>query len=143
LTIALLLATFGCHGGGSSPTEPLTSSGSLHFTDSGCACVQPPYPGIAVYIDGEYRGLLPVFGELSVTLPAGDHTWSTESPNGATTVRIEAGRTTNVRIETNLSCTEGCSDSRVPTPLSSLRDARKRWPAYGARLGRMEACHAT
>jgi len=105
----LLLA----HCGGGSPTEPLPpGDGRLLFTDSGCACVNPPYPPIAIYVDGKQAGELPVFGKLGITLSPGRHTWSTfaDDPN-PTPVVIQLGATSTVSLITNLSCPDGCGDS--------------------------------
>lgn len=100
-------------GGGGSPTEPLPAGdGRLLFTDSGCACVNPPYPPIAIYVDAKQVGELPVFGKLGIELPPGRHTWSTvaDDPN-PTPVVIQLGATVTVNLMTNLSCTDGCGDS--------------------------------
>jgi len=109
--IALLLLV-SC--GGSSPTEPLPpGTGSLLFTDSGCACVPPPYDPIAIYVDGRQAGALPVFDKLDLPLSPGRHTWSlTANDPSPTPVDIPLGGTITVNLFTNLACTDGCGDAR-------------------------------
>lgn len=106
---SLLLASCG---GGSSPTEsPMPGDGLLLFTDSGCACVNPPYPPIPIYVDGRPVGPLQVFGKLSIDLPPGRHTWSlTANDPNPTPVTIQLGATTSISLTTNLSCPDGCVD---------------------------------
>jgi hypothetical protein len=107
VVIAATLFVAGC--GGATPTEP-NALGQIHFIDSGCACTPPPYPGIPIYVDGKVAGTLPVFGELTLSLSPGTHTWSADSAGAGTSVLIQAGGTTTVQIFTNLNCVDGCAD---------------------------------
>lgn len=93
----------------SSPTAPL-APGQLRFVSNGCACTKPPYPGIPIYVDGQQAGVLPVFGELKLTMTAGPHVWSTEASGATTSVQVHSGGTTTVRIFTNFNCPDGCTE---------------------------------
>jgi hypothetical protein len=117
---AALLLTISCGQGGNSPTAPEslpppTGDGLLLFQDSGCACVNPPYDPIPIYVDGRQAGVLPIFGRLSVPVAAGQHTWSSTAADfGATTVLVPARATITLDIYTNISCTQGCGDNPPP-----------------------------
>lgn len=95
--------------GSESPTAP-SDLGQLRFVSNGCACVKPPFPGIPVYVDGQQAGVLPVLGELTLTMPAGPHVWSVQSAGATTSVQVPSGGTTTVRIFTNLDCPDGCTE---------------------------------
>ena len=115
--LAAGLAAFcmaGC--GGSTPTAPQApaapqpaAAAGLLFIGSGCACSPPPYPVIAVYVDGKQVGTLKIFGQLSVPLSPGMHTWSTASGGGGTQVVVPPGSTVSVYISTNFNCGGGCA----------------------------------
>ena len=113
ISLAAFLALFvlSCKGG--SPTEPESSTGSLHFIDSGCTCGNGPFPPIVVFIDGKQAGLLPIFGSLTVNLLPGPHTWSIDDASGPTSVTIQAGHTETVRIMSNINCPDACTDDNA------------------------------
>jgi hypothetical protein len=113
VTCVVLLAC-ACNGG--SPTAPESSGsnlpageGALAFTDSGCACVNPPWQVITIFIDGKKAGTLPVFGKFSIDLPAGQHTWSDDDGDGPTTVTVQDRATIAINVFTNLGCNDGCA----------------------------------
>jgi hypothetical protein len=113
LTGVVLLAC-ACTGG--SPTAPESSGsnlpageGALAFTDSGCACVNPPWQPITIFIDGKKAGTLPIFGKLSIDLPAGRHTWSDDDGDGLTTLSVPDRATIAINVFTNLDCNDGCT----------------------------------
>jgi hypothetical protein len=131
---ALLLAHCG---GGSGPTapEPLAGKGELFFVDSGCACVNPPFTPIPIYVDGQQAGLLPVFGKLSLSLAPGPHTWSDASANDPNPnhVVIQPGQVLTENLFTNVSCSDDqCSSDSDPmalrTPSSTPAVGRSRSP---------------
>ncbi len=93
----------------SSPTAP-SAFGQLRFVDSGCACVKPPYPNLSVFVDGQKAGELPVFGELNVAVPAGNHVWAIDSSGPTTSIQVVSGTTMTVHVFTNLGCVDGCTD---------------------------------
>ena len=117
--LCLLLAVTGvvllaCACNGGSPTEPSGSNlpageGALAFTDSGCACVNPPWQPITIFVDGKKAGTLPIFGKLSIDLPAGQHTWSDDGGDGPTTVTVQDRATIAINVFTNLDCNDGCT----------------------------------
>ena len=106
-----------------SPTAPDETSntpiaagdGQIYFVDSGCACVNPPYPSISITIDSKPAGTLPIFGHLAVNLPPGPHTWSDDSGDGPTQFTITQGKVMTVNVFTNLDCGDSCptDDSQV------------------------------
>jgi hypothetical protein len=106
-------STAGCGGGSPtappSPTipQPAAATGLL-FIGSGCACSPPPYPLIAIYVDGKQAGTVQIFGQLSVPLAPGMHTWSTAPGGGGTQVMVQPGSTVNIDIPTNFNCGGGC-----------------------------------
>ncbi len=87
-------------------TEPVTK-GRLHFAESGCACVYPPYPTRVVYIDGKPSGTLPTFGSLDVEAAPGEHTWAIGESVG--TAKVTAAETTGVHLRVNLGCADPCA----------------------------------
>jgi hypothetical protein len=116
-TFAILVSLVGfavssCGGGHSTSTEPVTK-GLLAINESGCACVQPPYPSSTVYVDGVAGGTLATFGSVTIPLDAGPHTWAVDASNG--TVTIVAGQTSRVHLYVNLGCEDGCTDPNPPT----------------------------
>jgi hypothetical protein len=112
--LSALLSGLDCIGGGpSEPTAPTPprGEGGLFFLDSGCACAPKPWTPIDIFVDGELSGQLPVLGQLSLFLPAGEHTWSdlgAEVPN-ATRVDIRPSRMVTVNIQTNYGCVQDCT----------------------------------
>jgi len=107
------LSMMGCGGGSPtappSPAMPQPASGAgLLFIGSGCACSPPPYPLIAIYVDGKQVGTVQIFGHLSVPLAPGMHTWSTAPGGGGTQVVVQPGSTVDVYIPTNFHCDGGC-----------------------------------
>jgi len=106
-----VLSLVSCSGSGPTAPPPPMGEGNLFFVDSGCACVNPPWDPITIYVDGRQAGQLPIFGHVSIPLPPGPHTWDTSDDSTPTSVVIQTGATVNVHIYTNLSCADGC-----PTP---------------------------
>jgi hypothetical protein len=120
LGILLLVALLTAHcGSGSSPSET-GSLGNLFFSDSGCSCAPPPLPPVMVFVDGT-PFTFPLFGQLSVQLSAGQHSWSliAGDPN-PTRVLIVAGQTVNVALITNNGCAEGCDSSAASKRLGAV-----------------------
>ncbi len=109
-----LFAMAGC-GGSSSPTAPPSplmpqpaAAPGLLFIGSGCACSPPPYPLIAIYVDGKQAGTVQIFGKLSVPLAPGIHTWSTTPGGGGTQVVVQPGSTVSIDIPASFHCGGGC-----------------------------------
>jgi hypothetical protein len=82
--------------------------GNLRFEDSGCVCIPKPYPPIPIFVDGQPAGQLKVFGNLTITLSGGTHTWSTDTNTDPTSVVIRVGHTSTVDLTTNDGCADGC-----------------------------------
>ena len=113
------LAAFSMAGcGGGTPTappspatpQPAAATGLL-FIGSGCACSPPPYPLIAIYVDGKQAGTVQIFGKLSVPLAPGMHTWSTTPGGGGTQVVVQPGSTVSIDVPTNFHCGGGCPEA--------------------------------
>jgi hypothetical protein len=118
LLSAIWLLVTGCFKSPSSPsglgrtssTPIAAGDGQIFFVDSGCSCINPPWPAINITIDGVATGQLPLLGTLAINLPPGPHVWSDDQGDGNHSITIVKGQILNVGLQSNYGCNNGCAD---------------------------------